>query len=218
MPLTAGNFAALLEPGLREVFLTAFGRPTPIMETLFGVKTSNKRAEEYQGMGSLGLVPPFNGTVPYPDFAGGYKTRLLNYVYVQGITVERELFDDDQYGAIEDMAMSLGDTFARTVEHDAAQIFVNGFTDSGTYRNGESTNGADGVALLSAAHPHSPSNTGSTQSNEGTLALNIANLDTTRQLMRAYTDDQDQLIAVEPQCATLRLQADRRNAPRHQEV
>lgn len=198
MPLTGGNFARLLEPGLREIFNIAMGRPSPAMQTLFGIRPSTKRAEEYQGMGALGLVPPFQGSVQYEDFAGGYRTRILNYELVKGIVVERSLIDDDQYGEIDGRARTLGDSFAITVEHDAAQIFVNAFTDGGTNRFGESTNGADGVALLSTAHPHSPQNTGDTQSNEDTLDLNIDNLDTTRQRMREFTDDKDELIGINP--------------------
>ena len=63
---------------------------------------------------------------------------------------------------------------------------------------GASTNGADGVALLSAAHPYSPADTGTTQANEGTLALTIDNLDTTRQNMRNFTDDAGQLLGINP--------------------
>ena len=198
MPLTSGNFAKLLEPGLKEIFSLALSRPTPILTTLFGVETSNKSKEEYQAIGVAGLVPPWSGTVPYEDVHGGYMTTIRNYEFAQGITVERALLDDDQYNVIRRRAMNLGDAFSMTVEHDAAQIFINGFTDSGTNRMGASTNGADGVGLLSAAHPNRPNNTGSTQSNEGTLALSLANLDTTRQAMMNWTDDKGNLLGVVP--------------------
>jgi hypothetical protein len=196
--LRSGNFADLLEPGLREIFNAGSGRPRPVMEQLFGSRSSTKRTEHYQGMGAAGIVPVFQGTVAYDDFSGGYRTDILNYELAKGMQAERALLDDDQYGEIGSRAQAMGDSFDTTIEHDAAQIFINSFTDGGTNRMGESTNGADGVALLSTAHPHSPSNTGSTQSNEGTLALNIANLDTTRQAMANYTDDRDNLLGVNP--------------------
>ena len=115
-----------------------------------------------------------------------------------GIQVERRLVDDDQYNQIRRRASSMSDSFNTTIETDAANVFINAFTDSGTNRMGASTNGADGVALLSAAHPDSPANTGSTQANEGTLALTIDNLDTTRQNMRNFKDDKGQLLGVNP--------------------
>lgn len=199
MPLTPGNFASLLEPGLREIFNTASSRPAPVMDQLYRGVNSTKSKEDYQAMGALGLVQPLNTarTVPYEDFAGGYKTAIQNFELSKGIVVERTLLDDDQFGEINDRAQSMGDAFAITVEHDAAQTFINGFTDSGTNRLGHSTNGADGVALLSTAHPHSPSDA-STQANEGTLTLNLNNVDTTRQAMRNFTDDKGILLGVTP--------------------
>jgi phage major head subunit gpT-like protein len=77
-------------------------------------------------------------------------------------------------------------------------VFINGFTDSGTNRMGASTNDAEGVGLLSTAHPFSPADTNNTQANEATLALTIDNLDTTRQAMRNFTDDAGQLMGVNP--------------------
>ncbi len=198
MPLTSGNFARLLEPGLKEIFTLALSRPSPVVDLLFGLEASTKSKEEYQAIGVTGLVPPWNGTVPYEDVHGGYMTTIRNYEFAQGISVERALLDDDQYNVIRRRAMNLGDSFATTVEHDAAQVFINAFTDSGTNRMGASTNGADAVGLCSTAHPNRPDNTGSTQSNEGTLALNLANLDTTRQAMMNWTDDKGNLLGVIP--------------------
>ena len=198
MPLTSGNFADLLKPGLKSIFDVGMSRPRPIMEMLFGVESSTRFEEQYQGMGAQGLVPPFDGTVPYHDFDAGYRTDIRNYEFAMGIQVERRLVDDDQYSQIRRRASNMSDSFNQTIEQDAVNVFINGFTDSGTNRMGASTNGADGVGLLSTAHPYSPANTGTTQANEGTLALTIDNLDTTRQAMRNFTDDTGQLLGVNP--------------------
>lgn len=149
-------------------------------------------------MGASGLVPVWNGTVPYDDTHGGYMTAIRNYELAQGIAVERNLVDDAQGFTINGRALGLGEAFANTQEHDAVQVFINGFTDSGTNRLGASTNGADGVGLLSTAHPYRPDATGSTQANEGTLALTLANLDTTRQAVMNWVDDKGQLMGVMP--------------------
>jgi len=198
MPLTSGNFADLLKPGLKRLFDIGTSRPRPIMELLFGVEASTRFEEQYQGMGAQGLVPPFDGTVPYHDFDAGYRTDIRNYEFAMGMQVERRLVDDDQYNQIRRRASNMSDSFNTTIQTDAANIFINAFTDSGTNRMGASTNGADSVALLSTAHPHSPANTNTTQANEATLALTLDNLDTTRQAMRNFTDDKDQLLGVNP--------------------
>ncbi|MAH47022.1 hypothetical protein CMI37_14440 [Candidatus Pacearchaeota archaeon] len=197
MTMVSGSYADLLEPGLRVWFFEELGMPDPVMDSLFGVTSSTKQAEHYQGMGSLGLVPPWSGTVPYTDFDAGYRTDIRNYEFALGMQVERALVDDDQYNVIEERARNLGLAFRNTVETDAAQVFINLFTDSGTNRMGASTNGADGVGLGSTAHKNSPVNP-TTQANEGTLALNLANLDTTRQAMRNFTDDRGELVGVNP--------------------
>ena len=198
MPLTAGNFADVLKPGLKAVFDLAVSRPRPVMELLFGVQSSTRFEEQYQGMGAQGLVPPFMGSVPYYDFDAGYRVDIRNYEFAQGVQIERRLVDDDQGGQITSRAQNMADSFSQTIEQDAVNVFINGFTDSGTNRMGASVAGADGVGLLSAAHPYSPRNSGTTQANEGTLALNIDNLDTTRQAMRNFTDDKGNLLGINP--------------------
>jgi len=197
VPITSGNFPDLLEPGLKAIFDTAVSRPRPMVEELFGMEASTKRQEHYLGMGATGLVPVFDGTVNYEDFDSYYKTSIMNYELAQGMVVERALVDDEMYGEINRRAVRLGGSFDRTIESDAADVFINAFTDGGTNRLGASTNGADGVALLSAAHPYSPAQSGTTQSNEGTLTLNVANVDTTRQNMLNFTDDKGELLGVE---------------------
>lgn len=199
MPLTSGNFADLLKPGLKGIFDDGIaGRPQPMIDMLFKVESSTRFQEEYQGMGAQGIVPVFEGTVPYTDFDAGYRTDIRNYELAMGIQVERRLVDDDQTGQIRSRAGNMAEAFNNTIETDAAGVFINAFTDSGTNRLGASMAGADGVGLLSTVHPYSPANSSTTQANESTLVLNMDNLDTTRQAMRNFTDDQGQLLGVNP--------------------
>ena len=198
MPLTPGNFASLLEPGLKEIFDTAVNRPRPMLEMLFRVLDSRKSEERYQGMGAMGLVPPFSGAVKYEDFDAGYQTHIRNYEFALGMQVQRPLVDDDQYGIIRNRGERLSDSFDKTIEQDAVNIFINAFTDSGTKRMGASVAGVDAVGLCSTAHPYSPRQSGTTQSNEGTLALSLPNLDTTRQAMMNLTDDKGDLLGIVP--------------------
>ena len=198
MVLVEGNFQDLIRPILKEVCVDGMTRPRPMMEMMFNIVQSNSYEEQYQGLGATGLVPPFQGSVPYNDFDAGYKTSILNYEFALGAQVERRLVDDDQRNAIVARAQNMTDSFNQTIETDAVNVFINAFTDDGTNRFGNSTNGADGVALCSTAHPYSPANTNNTQSNEGTLALTIDNIDTTRQAMLNLTDDQGNLLGLNP--------------------
>ena len=198
MSMRESNWADLLEPGLRAIFNNVLSRPAPVLTTLFNVVPSRKLQEHYTSIGALGLVPLFEGTVEYEKFNQGYKTTITNYELAKGVAVERALIDDDQYGEIERRARSLGDSFAFTREHDAAQVFINAFTDSGNNRMGASVAGPDSVALCSTAHPRSPSDTSNTQSNEGTYTLTYANVDTVRRDMMDLTDDKGNLLGITP--------------------
>lgn len=200
MPLTPGNWASLLTPGLKEIFDTVVGRPEPVINTLFDVVDSNKSREEYTGIGAIGEVPPFtgSGTVPYADVDQYYNTAIRNFEMALGILVQRSLIDDDQYNVVKSRVVSLADAFADQVEVDAANVFINAFTDSGTNRMGAAIAGADAVGLCSTAHPYSPRASGTTQANEGTLALDLPNLDTTRQAMMNFTDDKGKILNVNP--------------------
>ncbi len=197
MVTTQSNFADLMEPGLRRIFDNASSRPAPMLDVLFGIQTSTKLEEHYTTIGDLGLVPVFNGQVEYDSFDQGWREDIRNFTLTKGIEIPRELIDDDQYNEIERRARGLGNIFARTRETDAASVFNNSFTDNGTNRIGDSTNGPDGVALCSTAHPYSPQ-TSTTQSNEGTLALNLDNWDATEQTMKDLTDDRGELLDIVP--------------------
>ena len=76
-------------------------------------------------------------------------------------------------------------------------LFTNAFTDSGTDDYGFSIAGADSVGLCSLAHPYSPTD-GTTQANEGTLALTRDNVRTTRQNHMAQTDDRGDILNIMP--------------------
>ena len=143
------------------------------------------------------MVPVFDGVVRYDNFDQGFRTDIRNYELSKGIQIPRSMIDDDQYNEIQRRARGLGDIFPRTREADAAQVFINAFTDSGTSRIGASTNGADGVALCSLAHPLSPQNS-TTQANEATRPLTLANWDLTVQDMQNFTDDRSELLDIKP--------------------
>lgn len=195
--VTHSNFGDLLEPGLRSIFDNAVNEPVPMLEALFGQRASTKFIEHYTSLGELAPVPVFDGNRRYDQFEQGFRTDIRNYTLANGIQIPIDLIDDDQYNEIESKARNLGRTYRSTRELDAAGVFNNAFTDNGTNRIGASTNGGDGVALLSTAHPLSPKNS-STQSNEGTLALSLPNYDTVEQNMRNLTDDRGNLLDIIP--------------------
>jgi hypothetical protein len=208
-PMVSENWAALLTPGLRKVFRTRLRGSEELHKRtqIFPTDTSQRAYEDFQGVGDLGSTGwnqfEVTGRVPYDAPEIGFKTRLEHREFAKGMSAKRKLMEDNMYpGApipkqISQMAAALGASAALFREKSAAEVFINAFTDTGVDTAGFSLTGADGVGLVSTAHPLSPSNAG-TQGNEGTLALTSDNVVETKNRMRNFTDENGDLMAVHP--------------------
>ncbi len=181
------HFGALLTPGLAEVFWEEYNVVPSVIPMLYNVKTSNQATETDQGVGSMGLFPEFEGRIEYDSPELLWSATWTHTEFAKGFQIERKLFDDNLYGVMRDRATDLGRAAFRTRETKAALLFNNAAT----------TAGYDGVALISANHPLSPSDA-TVQSNSFSLALSNANLTTVRAAMRAFTDDRTNLANVQP--------------------
>ncbi len=185
------QWAELLEPGLRSIFevqseaLAAESR----IPMLFNVIGSTKANEHFLGAGGMSDWETYKGAIEYDEYDQLYKTTLTHEEYSKGFKVERKLVDDDQYNTITPRPRSLALSAMRTREKHAASVFNNAFSSSFT--------GGDAVALCSASHPLSP-NSSATHSNTGVLAFTYDNVVTTRELMRAFVDDRNELVMINP--------------------
>lgn len=209
-PMTSENWATFLTPGLRKVFDTELRNREELFKrtAIFPTDTSQRAYEDFQGVGGLSAQGwnqfEATGRVPYDAPDPWYKTRLEHREFAKGLSVRRKLMDDNMYPgapipkAITQRVEMLARSLSLFREKSAADVFNNAFTDTGTDTAGFSVSGADSVGLVSTAHPYSPSNTGSTQSNEGTLALTSDNVVTTKARMREFVDDQGELFASHP--------------------
>lgn len=210
MTMLPGNWPTLLTPGLRKIWHERLrSREGMFRRTdIFPIDTSSRAFEEYQGVGELGTDgwAEFEKTrrVPYAGFDPNYLTRLTHRTFSKGLLVERELLEDNQYPdaeipkSIKQKVEKLADSADVFREKSGADVFNNAFTDSGLDSAGYSVAGADGVGLVSTAHPLSPSNVGSTQSNEFTLALTADNVRKVDLAMQAWTDDRGELVSIQP--------------------
>lgn len=194
MAITSAQWADLLDPIVRKWWEQGFARRASLIPTLFNVQTSTRAYEEVSGVGAIGIDAWENyeasGQISEADFNQGYKKTFTHQEYVLDLSVERKLIDDDQHNIVRTSSFRLGDSAALRRETHAVSVFNNAFSDTFA--------GADSVGLCSEAHPYGPDKTGSTQSNEGTLALTKTNVATTREAMMAFTDDNGNKVAVTP--------------------
>jgi phage major head subunit gpT-like protein len=190
--MISDNWGELMLPGLRTIFNKHLKKKKDYVNELFTVETSTKQAEFNLGTGSLGLMDEWgasNNQVSYEDVNKGYKATYMHKKYSKGLTIERELLEDDQYGEIKKRVRLLTQTVYYTRQYYGAMVFNQAF--NATHY------GPDGKALCSATHPMSPVDA-TVWSNAGTKKLNATNLEATRNLMKAWTDDKGNLLAVNP--------------------
>lgn len=213
MPTTHGiqiseQWARLLTPGLRKVWNTRLDgwKDSLIGDQFFTTDTSGRSYEEHQAVGN---VPDSGwnqfetaGRVNYVGMKPGYVATFTHHEYAQGLQIERKLIDDNLYpGAglprsITQRVEGLADSAVIKREKSKANVFINGFTDSGTDVEGFPIAGQDSVGLLSTAHVFETG--GAQQANEGTFALTAANVEATITAMRGWVDDVGEVNVVSP--------------------
>jgi len=185
--VASANFGYLLVPGLRKIFMDEFGQPGDVVPQLFSFEKSSKAVEYDLGMGGMGDLEEFNGTIPYGDFHMQYRVSYTHKEWVKGIKVERRLVDDDQYNIINQRPRQLAVVAKRTREKHGASLFNNAFNTS-------IFAGGDTKALC--ATDHSWVGTTATWSNSGTDALSATALEATRILGMQLLDETNNLMDI----------------------
>lgn len=183
--VSSENYGYLLDPGLRKIFVDEYAMPDGKMDRLFSIQKSNKAVEYDYGIGGIGDLQEFTGTIPYTEFEGQYRISYTHKEWVNGMKVERKLVDDDLYNIINKRPQQLAVGAKRTREKHGCSIFNNAF-NTGVFVGG------DGYALCASAHTWEGTTT--TQSNVGTSALSTTSLATARLAMRNFLDDTDNLL------------------------
>ena len=183
--IASENFGELLDPGLRKIFMDEYSLPEGHLENLYGMEKSNKAVEYDLGVGGMGDLEEFSGTIPYDDFKQQYKVSYTHREWVKGIKIERKLVDDDLYSIINKRPAQLALVAKRTKEKHAASPFNSAFNTS-------VFSGGDGKALC--ASDHSRVGTTTTNSNAGSTAISATAVEATRLNMRAFTSETDDLL------------------------
>lgn len=186
----SSDWAALLTPGLKDIFDVTVDsmEGKSMIDALYGVDSSEKAAEDILEEGDVENFEPFTGSVSYSGTSQGYSKTLTHVTYAKGMSIERELVEDDLYGKIKDKPRKLAMSASRRRESDGASLFNNAATTVNT--------GGDTLALGSSAHTSNVG--GSNQSNLGTTALTPTSLETARQAMINFKSNKDNVLDVMP--------------------
>ena len=162
-----------------------YALPEGHVDSLFGIEKSNKATEYDLGIGGMGDLAEFDGTISYDDFRQQYRVSYSHTEWCKGIKIERKLVDDDLYSIINKRPAQLALVAKRTKEKHGASVFNNAFNTS-------VFSGGDAKALC--ASDHSRVGSDESNSNTGTTALSATSVEATRLLMRQFTDETDNLL------------------------
>lgn len=186
----SGNYARLLEPGLRKIFFETYKEKPQQFSQVLNILSSKKAIETDLRMGGFSMWNE-KGTTDSTEYEDPTETDTVQYrhkTFSKGFIVEKELVDDEQYTQINKMPKALGRAARSTLETHAAKIFNDAFTGSSLNYKGE--------PLISATHKRLDG--GVSTNHIGTLALTEANVETAFKLAREQVDETGLKIQMNP--------------------
>lgn len=183
------NFGDLLDARMRKIFDKEYKEniDESMVPMIFGMETSTRNYEIVSGIGGMGDVQDFDGSISYDSMGQLYDKTFSFPEKALGFKVERKLYDDDMFGIMDRRPWQLAVSSARTREKTGAAIFNGAFTG---------TDGPDSLSLCNSSHPYSPDDA-TTMDNSGTTALSATAIEATRRI--GHTDifnDRGQLMGI----------------------
>lgn len=189
--MTTSTWGRLLDPGIRKVFYRHLNEVKPKYKQFFSILNSTRASE--QDLTGVGLedwkITQETKASQYTSTIQGFTRNYVHNEWTSGLKISKKMWDDDQYNVIQRMPRQLAETATRTIEKEAAKVFINAFNT--TY-----SAGADSKALC--ASDHTREDGGSSLSNTGTGVLNYDNLETAKVDMMEELDGRGQLVQLNP--------------------
>lgn len=143
--ITRAPFTELYAPGLRKVIFESYTYMPTEYDKFLNVQSSDVMYVEDYKMGGFGSVPTKaeGSPIVYDDPVPGGKIRYEWTPYGKGFRITHEAQEDDRYGQMRKLSVSLGRAFRNQTEIIGASVLNNAFTTSG---------GFDSTYLCSTAH------------------------------------------------------------------
>jgi len=176
----------ILLPGLKSNFQNGFTNANPAWSEVATKVPSNQRSETYAWLGQVPRMRKMNGE-RIPAKLLEYDYTLKNEEYEASIEVSHADIKDDQTGQFGPLAKSIGESAALFPDELIfGTLLPGGFTEL-CY---------DGQYFFDTDHP--VGNTGTTQSNKGTAALDATSFNAGRLALQKMKDDQGRPINQNP--------------------
>jgi hypothetical protein len=147
-PITTGNIAKLLWPGVKHIFGLTYDEFKPEWPNIFTTETSDKAWEEDVAMSGTGLAPikPQGQGISYDELKQLWVNRATHVTYGIGFIITEEALSDNQYESIAKRgSRSLAFSLRQSKEITGAAVLNNAFDSSYTF--------GDGKELCATDHP-----------------------------------------------------------------
>lgn len=154
---------------------------------LFHMGKSKRARELHQGMGAMGKMQTFNGSVYYDEIDKGYDKEYRHGAKTLGLEIDWRLYEDEEYSEIKKRVSNINYGVYKTLQYDGASVFNNAFNSSYT--------GPDSVSLCNSSH-HLVSGDDA-QSNTGTDDMSIDAIDTVQTAGMDFKDNRGDVMPVE---------------------
>ena len=173
-----------LELGLIDTWRRNIVIDSPVT-SLFNMRNSQRAAERTLGISSMPRPQPRleTGGIQWGSHDPLGRTDYEHVEYDLGLEIDMTFIEDGEYGIIQDMFATHGESFGSQIAEHRASIFSNAFNANNPV--------SDGNALCSTAR------TGRLD-NANTQALTYANLTGTYELMKRFQDENGKAIRCNP--------------------
>lgn len=187
--ISRGDWSRLLVPAVSVILGGTYDRYPEVYKDVFEVRQSTGASEELLVMSGVGLLEPVaeGGSIPNDRMRQLYSINFTHAKYGKMLSITQEMLDDGKAVSIlEKQARELKKASVETRNKVAIDIL----------NNATVTNGADGVPLMSTAHPTSAG----TQSNRLAVDADLseASIEQSYIEMRSIKDDRGVRIQVMP--------------------
>jgi len=197
MASSTPQWPSLLDPSFRAVYGDTEASTETMFDKIFEMNRTSRAYEKETAISGLSrmVVKGQGDTIKYEDPIPGYDVTYTPLSYGLGRSITKEMYDDDQFGAMKRAARDLATAKIRTKEQFGADFFNFGFTAGGG-GSAKFTSG-DTKALFATDHPSTGVGVG-VQSNYTTADLDEDSLETALVAMRGTVDNKGQLQMVKP--------------------
>ena len=183
-PLDSAQFVRLLDKRLREVAEAKYNDIPSRLNDFYRIINSDSAWEEFYEVGAIPDIPLFNGKLTELGITAGYHTKISHKEYAAFVQTERKFIDDKKYSVLDNRAMQLMESAARTREKQAVQPFIYAFSAATPFMTQEA-----GEALCADSHGNKAGASTTPTDNLGTTALGKAALATARLAMKKFTNN-----------------------------